>query len=173
MNNKGFTLIELIAAITILSIIMLLAVPNVISVVNKNKNQVYINDGRKMVTLAKYRFEMDPNITRPTSNKCVIMTLGFLDRSELNKGPENGVYVLDSSFVVISYNSSSLEYTYRVQLWEEHSKGEKGLKLTEYSSLLSVDAKNKNYISNSRSDRKSPNNSITGCYGGVSLYTGN
>ena len=36
-NSLGFTLIELIATITILGIIMLIAVPNVISVVTKNK----------------------------------------------------------------------------------------------------------------------------------------
>ena len=54
-NSLGFTLIELIATITILGIIMLIAVPNVISVVTKNKNQTYVNDARKFVTLAKYK----------------------------------------------------------------------------------------------------------------------
>ena len=88
-NSLGFTLIELIATITILGIIMLIAVPNVISVVTKNKNQTYVNDARKFVTLAKYKFESDANIMRPTSTNCAVIMLSSVDRSELQSGPED------------------------------------------------------------------------------------
>ena len=143
-NNKGFTLIELIATITILSIIMLIAVPNMISVMNKNKNQTYINDARKMVTLAKYKFESDASINRPTAGSCIIMKLRSLDRSELNKGPENGIYDLDESFVVINYENQT--YKYRVQIVENYTKNnsslKKGVKLANYSDIIKTDSKN-------------------------------
>lgn len=41
MNNKGFTLIELILVIALLSLIGLISVPNVIKVINKNKVDDY------------------------------------------------------------------------------------------------------------------------------------
>lgn len=41
MNNKGFTLIELILVIALLSLIALLATPNAIKMINKNKVDDY------------------------------------------------------------------------------------------------------------------------------------
>ena len=127
-SNKGFTLIELVATITILSIIMMIAVPNVVSILNKNKAQTYVNDARKLVTLAKYLFESDATI----------------DRTELNKGPENGRYDLEQSFVVIKYNGTT--YEYRVQLYENYTKNgrnvQKGIKLRSYADLVDLTSKN-------------------------------
>ena len=57
MNQKGFTLMELLATIVILSIIMLIAVPNVINTLDKNKRSfTYVEDAKKMITLAEYKF---------------------------------------------------------------------------------------------------------------------
>ena len=145
MNKKGFTLIELIGTITILAIIMAIAIPNVISITRKNKNQTYINDARKMVTLAKYEFESNANITRPngTENGCVIIRLNNLDQSELQKGPESGTYDGNESFVKIIYDKDEKTYAYSVQIIEEYSGNRKGLKLTPYDEIVKLDAKNK------------------------------
>lgn len=145
MNKKGFTLIELIGTITILAIIMAIAIPNVISITRKNKNQTYINDARKMVTLAKYEFESNANITRPngTENGCVIISLNNLDQSELQKGPESGTYDGNESFVKIIYDKDKKTYAYSVQIIEEYSGNRKGLKLTPYDEIVKLDAKNK------------------------------
>ena len=149
-NSLGFTLIELIATITILGIIMLIAVPNVISVVTKNKNQTYVNDARKFVTLAKYKFESDANIMRPTSTNCAVIMLSSVDRSDLQSGPEDGTYETDSnatdqSYVVIKYENST--YVYYVQLIETYSNKnntvqKKGIALMKYDDLVQIDAKN-------------------------------
>lgn len=162
-NSMGFTLIELIATITILGIIMLVAVPNVIGVVTKNKNQTYINDARKMVTLAKYKFDSDANIERPTGTNCVMMKLENLDRSELQEGPEGGNYSLNQSFVLIKYDSSIQQYIYYVQLQEDYSKNgsslKKGVPLTKYDDLVANTAKN-DKIGSSMKDSSDPS---TGC----------
>lgn len=173
-NSMGFTLIELIATITILGIIMLIAVPNVIGVVTKNKKQTYVNDARKMVTLAKYKFDSDATIERPTGSKCVVMKLDSLDRSELQEGPEGGDYDITQSFVLIRYESQ--QYIYYVQLVENYSKNgeslQSGVSLTQYEELVKTTAKNdinntaKNDINNSEfKDINSPSTitSKTGC----------
>ena len=140
-NSMGFTLIELIATITILGIIMLIAVPNVIGVVTKNKRQTYINDARKMVTLAKYKFDSDATIERPTGDKCVMMKLENLDRSELQEGPEGGQYDPNQSFVLIKYDSGSQQYIFYVQLVETYDTDKKmGVPLTDYDSLVKITA---------------------------------
>ena len=160
MNKKGFTLIELIATITILSIIMMVAIPNVISITKKNKNQTYINDARKMVTLAKYRFESDASIPRPTNTNPIIILLNALDKSELQKGPENGTYDTERSFVKIIYDSTKNTYVYSVQIAEKLNDTEtdtnqyRGIVLTEYSNITNINAKN-SYITSGK-DTKFP-----------------
>lgn len=161
----GFTLIELIATITILGIIMLIAVPNVIGVVTKNKRQTYINDARKMVTLAKYKFDSDATIERPTGDKCVMMKLENLDRSELQEGPEGGQYDPNQSFVLIKYDSGSQQYIFYVQLVETYDTDKKmGVPLTDYDSLVKITAKNDKIGSNMKDiTQPSTITSVIGC----------
>lgn len=54
INNKGFTLVELLASIAILAIISLIAVPSILSISDKNKKEVYVNDAKRFVSIAKY-----------------------------------------------------------------------------------------------------------------------
>ena len=61
-NNKGFTLVELLAVLSVLAVLMLLAVPNVIGVVQRDKNKTYVEDAKKLVTLAEYKIRSNPNL---------------------------------------------------------------------------------------------------------------
>lgn len=162
-NNKGFTLIELIAAITILSIIMLIAIPNVISVSIKNKNRTYINDANKLVILAKYKFESDANIIKPTGNTCLILKLDNLDKTELQKGPDNGSYVSNNTYVIVKY--ANQKYVYYVQTQEKVKNDEyNGVKLTEYSNILGTQDKGSLIQKTpSQNDNKWKKASTTGC----------
>ena len=165
-NNKGFTLIELIAAITILSIIMLVAIPNIISMSIKNQNRTYINDANKLVILAKYKFESDANIIKPTDNVCLVLKLDDLDKTELQKGPQNGSYVSSNTYVIVKYGSQ--KYIYYVQTEEEVEKDSqyRGVKLVEYSEILGSQDKNSLIKESADKDKSSiwkQANSVTGC----------
>ena len=48
MKKKGFTLIELLAVIIVLAIIMVLTIPNVLSSMNKAKNEAMITFAKKV-----------------------------------------------------------------------------------------------------------------------------
>ncbi len=141
-NRKGFTLIELIATITILGIIMLVAIPNIMSVSIKSKNRSYLNDANKLVSLAKYKFESDPNIDKPSSTYCLKILLGKLDQTELQKGPEGGTYDTSNSYVIVRYDVSSYKYQYYVQIKENYGNNKtKGIKLTEYENVIDSNKK--------------------------------
>ena len=53
MNNKGFTLLEIILVVAILGVITLIVVPSVSSILNKNKNDQYENLKKSIISAAK------------------------------------------------------------------------------------------------------------------------
>lgn len=133
-NRKGFTLIELLATIAILALIMMLAVPNVMNTIDKNKRNTYVEDAKKMITLAEYQIRSDTSIELPTSGHCIVIKLRFLDLTEFSEGPEGGTYDLDLSYVVISNQSNT--YQFFVALQENYGNNQKrGLPLISRAEL--------------------------------------
>lgn len=96
MNKAGFTLVELLAAMVILGILMGIAIPNVVGVVSKQRNNVYVEDGKKMAVRARTTFASDTNIEK-SNNVC--FTLEFLDNGDFDEPPNGGVYLKKLSYV--------------------------------------------------------------------------
>lgn len=142
MKSKGFTLIELLATLTILGIIMAIAVPNVMSILDKNKRTTYLEDAKKLVTQAEYKFRMSQSIDKPANGECVVFRMKSLDVSEIKKGPEGSLYDTMNSFVAIRYNGSS--YQYGVLIYEANKK--RGVKLVN-SEKLNEETAMMNYVS--------------------------
>lgn len=143
MNNKGFTLIELMATITVMGILMVVALPNITSTVDKGKSTSYINDAKKLVNLARYQFEGDMTRPRPATGECRKYKIADLDRSELQNGPYNGKYNESYSYVIVKYESS--KYIYYVQLIENFTTSGtnyyRGVKFTSNENLYKENAK--------------------------------
>ena len=146
MKNNGFTLIELLATILILALIMLIAVPNVMSTIDKNKQDTYVEDAKKMITLAEYKIRSDTTIPLPTSGNCIIIPLNSLDLSEFSEGPEGGTYDLDDSYVLVARNGNA--YTYYATIVENYNSSKRGIPLVSRNELNKEDAR-KNVFSNS------------------------
>lgn len=115
-NSKGFTLVELLAVITILAIIMLVAIPNVISIADRNKKESYIQAAKQMMTQVEYKVRSDTSIPLPNSNQVTIIYLSCISNSELDNGPEGFPYDKNNSFVAI-YNVGNT-YVYYATLRE-------------------------------------------------------
>lgn len=93
IKDKGFTLVEVIATMTILGIIMLLAIPNINGVIEKNRAKTYVEDAKKMIALAKYKVAKGDNKSE--------WTLEELDSAkEIDKGPYGYQYLRGESKVV-------------------------------------------------------------------------
>lgn len=137
INEKGFTLIELLATMSILAIIMLLAVPNVVGIVQRNKNKTYIEDAKKLVSLSKYKIKSDPSLkSLLQTHQSACLSLQYLDAGkELNDAPNGGTYSNESYVrVLLDYAG---EYNYEVQLLEEDNT-----KTTIYRGIKATDSKN-------------------------------
>lgn len=59
MNRKGFTLIELIAVVVIMSIIAIIATPNIINMMDKGKKEQYVADAKEFISKATYMYKQE------------------------------------------------------------------------------------------------------------------
>ena len=105
-NKKAFTLIELIAVIIIMGVILTIAVPNSLTMVNRNKKTTVISDANK-----------------PINDQAIIITLGYLDTDDVKESPYNNDYSKSQSFVVVTADEKEIvtgevvdDYNYYVHL---------------------------------------------------------
>lgn len=106
MNKKGFTLVELLGVLIILSIIMLIAVPNVISILDKNKKNIFVADAKKIVSAVEY--ELSKQDKYPDTGACFVK-LSDLSNIDLEIGPNDKKYN-NESYINILKNNSKYEY---------------------------------------------------------------
>jgi len=109
MNKKGFTLVELLGIIVILSLIMFIAIPNITSLVQKNKRNTYIVDAKKMVSLVEYDLRKG-NKEKPNNGEEVKVTLKALSTSDVEKDSDGNVYDVDKSYVKVTRLNGYLVY---------------------------------------------------------------
>ena len=115
MNNKGFTLVELLAMLLVLGILMTIAVPNITGILANNKMNIMKADATKMVDTAKIKFSSLSKDERPKVGECVVYALNALnDSGDISSGPNGGDYEQFNSFVVITRRSQKYEYYIRL-----------------------------------------------------------
>jgi len=134
MKQRGFTLIELLGVIIILSIIMLIAVPNVSSMLERTKRDNYIADARKFVSLVEYELRRG-NINKPSSTELLKISLRYLNTNDIENDPDGIEYDVNNSFVVVSRKDGYLFY-YVNLMTVSNSKGKvKGISLVNIDEL--------------------------------------
>lgn len=111
-REKGFTLIELLAVIVILGVIMLVAIPNVTSTLEKNKKDTYIKDAKKMTNLAEYKIVSDTSIEfdEKDANTAMLLKLTTIEDGSFEESSFGTLYSLDKSFVVVTFERVGSEY---------------------------------------------------------------
>ncbi len=110
MKNKGFTLVELIAVIALLSIIMLLIVPNVANYLNSSKKTLFYDNVVNMFKSATttFMYQDDPTNTTFSNNGVkldVDVESEYVYTIKVNNYGE--VISIDVNNGVYSYNKSS------------------------------------------------------------------
>ena len=129
-NEDGFTLIELLAVVVILAVIMTLAIPNIVSTINRNKKEVFIEDAKKFQAAAEYKVVNDRSLQLPTTTSALVLTLEEVDKAGIESSPYSTNYSTTKSYVVITKENKDInvddgtgrknknlnEYTYYVHL---------------------------------------------------------
>jgi type IV pilus assembly protein PilA len=117
-NKKGFTLIEMLAVILILGVLMTVAIPNIISTLDKNKKDTFIKDAKLAIVAAEYTITRDTKLEFPDSNSTIVFPLSHLKNLGLRDSPFGTYYSLTRSFVAITKDpvGADSEYFYYVHL---------------------------------------------------------
>ena len=125
---------------------MLVAVPNIMSTLDKSKRRTYVEDAKKMISLAEYKVRSNTNITMPDFQNgvrtAIAITLNSMDLTDFSEGPEGGSYDLDKSYVLITKGNNS--YVYYATLVEKYGDNTntkyRGIKLIKSDELNAEDA---------------------------------
>ncbi|WP_077618962.1 competence type IV pilus major pilin ComGC [Bacillus sinesaloumensis] len=118
-NQKGLTLIELLAVIVILGIIAAIAVPSIGSLIDNTKKDAHIANAQQMINAAKLAKAQNAKIGNEDTNYTMteLVSAGFLE--EMPKSPgKAGLYDGAASLVDVSAESPS-DYTVTLKSVDE------------------------------------------------------
>ena len=105
-NKKGFTLIELISVVALLAIIVAIATPNILGMINNSKKQQFIQDASGIIGKAKYRDTLEKyKDLFETSGACRVITLRNLGYDDYPDADGNH-YDIDATKVKICLENS-------------------------------------------------------------------
>ena len=145
--KKGFTLVELLAVIVILSVISMLVFPNVIKIINQSKENLYQSQLRDIENVAKNFSIEHPELLDANRINATYVTLdalkqsGYLEVDKINN-PKNGQEM--NGCIKIQYNESNNQYNYNYE--EINCSNDatlKGYIITYQNGLNKANAKNK------------------------------
>ena len=139
-SNKGFTLIELLASVVLLGILFGLGIPVLTSMVNSNRDKIYVNDAKKLMSQAEYKIKAASTvIEKPSAGDCIVISMVYLESTDFDMAPNRGEYVKTASYVVVKNNAGNLEYS--AAIVEKLKDGSyKGIELTSESLLRGSNA---------------------------------
>jgi len=88
-NEKGLTLIELLAVIVILAIIAAIAIPSVSGIINKSKDKTEIANAHLIIDAARNKFSMENLVPNATVTSETVTLQQLVDEGYLEQAPKD------------------------------------------------------------------------------------
>lgn len=138
LNNKGFTLVEILAVIVILAIVSAIMVPTVTGVLNQNKEKSYENLKKTIISSAKIyvsnnRYDISLMETCSSGKKVKIKQIadspdnlngkislsllanaGDLDEKIIDPRDRETELDLENSYIMVTFNCETKDYEYEL-----------------------------------------------------------
>ena len=139
-KKNGFTLVELLAVIVVLALIMVIAIPSVLDVMNQARRSSFVEYSQKVIsnTLTEYAF--DANNTIPGAGRYVYDI--NQDLGSLHQGSYKGFVVVDASDVD--------KPVYYLTMWDDNYQivnfdTSRGYPTNDTAQIVPVEQETKNY----------------------------
>lgn len=114
-NEKGLTLIELLAVIVILGIIAAIAIPSIGGIIKNTKTKAHIANAQLIIDAARYSITNDPPSATKTFKLKDLVDGGYLDVAP--KDPESdNTYDVENTVVTADYEDATGKYSYKIKL---------------------------------------------------------
>lgn len=143
LNNKGFSLTEIIAVVVILGVLAIIMIPSVTGILTSNKEKSYENLKKSIIRSAEIYISnnrYDIAISSCTDDKATITNVanntitssqiplrlltdsGDMEAVLLDPRNKNKKINLDDSYIIVTFNCTNKEYDYDLQdgylIWE-------------------------------------------------------
>lgn len=104
MKKNGFTLVELIAVIVIISIISMLAAPNIVDLMQRSKDGSFISEVDQLVSQARYMYKNNNTRPDPEEDGSVKIYMSNLTGDVPTSDPYGYDYDMTNSYVSFEEN---------------------------------------------------------------------
>ena len=114
-NEKGLTLVELLAVIVIIGILAAIAVPSVSGLITKSKHQAHRANAQMIVDAARMKVVAEDLATTTIYLKDLVND-GYLEKLPEDPENKNKPYSDSTSFVSVKKDAATNSYEYRITL---------------------------------------------------------